>query len=173
MMSGTDALLADQAELMRLAGLELLRHRIDPGLVAFYVVQVAPTTYEVEAATEQRLLGTLRPIDTVGRLDDGSFAILADGLMSAPAVFALNGRLLHALRQPITCDDGAVVEPVVSIGLALTGNPRRPAEDMLRHARLSRRAAEAAGGNRIELADPEFTGLLDLIGGLREDAHSS
>jgi GGDEF domain-containing protein len=80
--------------------------------------------------------------------------------------------MLAALQQPVVCDDGTVVEPTISIGLALTGNPLRSPEDMLRHARLSRQLAEDAGGNRIELADPEFAGLLDLVGIPRADART-
>ena len=171
-MPGLEALVVSQAELMRLAGLELLRHRLDPGLVAFYAVRAAPDAPEVDAATLRRLLATLRPADTVGRLDDGTLAVLADGLLSAPSVFALNARILAALREPIPFDDGQVVEPTVSIGLALTGNPLRAPDDMLRHARLSRQLAADSGGNRIELADPEFAGLLDLTGVVRADARS-
>jgi hypothetical protein len=171
-MPGPEAVVVGHGELMRLAGLELLRHRLDPGLVAFYAVRAAPALPEVDDASQRRLLATLRPIDTIGRLDDGTLAVLADGLLSAPAVFALNARMLAALQQPVVCDDGTVVEPTISIGLALTGNPLRSPEDMLRHARLSRQLAEDAGGNRIELADPEFAGLLDLVGIPRADART-
>ena len=160
----------DQGALLRLAALKLLRHRVDPGLVALYAVRVATTDPRpaaadaVAEASERRLRSVLRPADVVGRLDDGSLAVLADGLLSAPAVFALDDRLLTALGAPVDIPGEAAALPIVSVGLALTGNPMRKATDMLRHAVLSMEVAVQAGGNRIERADPEFVGLLDLTG---------
>lgn len=162
--------IVDEAALLRLAALKLLRHRVDPGLVALYAVRVTtidPRPGAVDAvaeASERRLRSVLRPADVVGRLGDGSLAVLADGLLSAPAVFALDDRLLTALGAPVDIPDEAAAVPIVSIGLALTGNPMRKATDMLRHAMLSMEVAVQAGGNCIERADPEFVGLLDLTG---------
>lgn len=168
----------DEGALLRLAALKLLRHRVDPGLVALYAVHVttpdprAEASDAVAAASERRLRSVLRPADVVGRLADGSLAVLADGLLSAPAVFALDERLLTALGAPVDIPGEAAAHPVVSIGLALTGNPMRKATDMLRHAMLSMQVAVQAGGNRIERADPEFVGLLDLTGGSATEKRS-
>ena len=158
----------DEATLHRLIARELLRHRTAPGLVAVYAVR-ATAREGREAATvadetARRLLATLRPIDVVGRLRDGSFAVLADGLLSAGAVFALNERLLDALRAPVDVPAEPPVELTVSIGLALTGNPLRDPDDMLRHACLALANAQRAGGSCIALADPQFSGLLDIAG---------
>ena len=162
--------IVDERALHRLISLELLRHRTEPGLVAVYAVAAtAPEGGEAAVATvgdvtALRLLAALRPSDVVGRLADGTFGVLADGLLSAAAVFALNARLLHALREPVDVLGERPVLPRVSIGLALTGNPLREAHDMVRHACLALTNAERAGGNRIALADPQFSGLLDIAG---------
>ena len=169
-MPGTTGPIAAERELLRGTTLELLRHCSEPGLVALYVVRVKPAASEVAAAAEQRLLAALRPTDIVARLDEMDLAVLAGGLLNAPAVFALNDRLLSSLRQPTMCDDGTTAQPTVSIGLALTGNPLRTADDLLSAARHSVAIAERRGGNCVELADPEFTGLLDLTGVGRTDA---
>ena len=168
-MPGTAGPIASERELLRGTTFELLRHRSEPGLVALYAVRVTPVAPDLAAAAEQRLLAALRPTDIVARLDDIELAVLAGGLLNAPAVFALNDRLLSSLRQPTMRHDGTIAQPTVSVGLALTGNPLRTADDLLRAARRSVTIAERRGGNCVELADPEFTGLLDLTGVGRTD----
>lgn len=168
--AGSSPHIVDDAAFHRLIAHELLRHRTDPGLVAVYAVRAtAEHGSDVASATVAdvspgRLFAALRPVDVVGRLSDGPLAVLADGLLSAGAVFALNDRLLDALRAPVDVPGESPVQPRVSIGVALTGNPLREPRDMVRHACLALANADRAGGNRIALADPQFSGLLDIVG---------
>lgn len=158
-----------ERELLRGATFELLRQRTEPGLVALYAIRVTPDACELARVTEQRLLAALRPTDIVARLNETDLAVLAGGLLNAPAVFALNDRLLLSLVRPTPRHDGTTAQPRVSGGLALTGNPLRTADDLLRSACRSLAVAERRGGSRIELADPEFAGLLDVTGIGRTD----
>jgi len=154
---------------------ELSRHVLAPGLVAVVVlgldeyppagvaaIRSSPDPVLIEVAG--RLTSVIRPIDTVARLDVAEFGVLADLLMTAPAVFRLAERLLDVLKEPYRSAGAQQDDPELSIsvssGVAVTGNPRRSAARLIEEASDARRRAARAGGNRSTFSDPEFRRLL-------------
>jgi diguanylate cyclase (GGDEF)-like protein/PAS domain S-box-containing protein len=105
----------------------------------------------------QRLTGYIRPSDTLARLGGDEFALLIEDRIDETTAVALGGRLLEAVRQPVTLD-GRDVVVTASIGIAVTRAGvvgAKDAEELLRNADLAVYAAKAAGRDQAVLFDPK------------------
>jgi diguanylate cyclase (GGDEF)-like protein len=108
---------------------------------------------EVLVQVAQRVVNSVRDIDTVARLGGDEFAVL---LAPGPAdhVAVLARRVLAALELPLTLN-GATVEVAASIGIAMAGSDQT-ADELLRNADLAMYTAKAAGGNGFALYKPSM-----------------
>ena len=108
---------------------------------------------EVLVQVAQRVVNSVRGIDTVARLGGDEFAVL---LAPGPAdhVAVLARRVLAALELPLTLN-GASVEVAASIGIASAGRDLT-ADELLRNSDLAMHTAKAAGGNGFALYKPSM-----------------
>ena len=93
-----------------------------------------------------RIRSTIRQSDVAARLGGDEFSVIARDASSLEA-WALAGRLLDAIGQPVDLGDATVVV-TASIGIVIGGSAST-AEDMLRDADASMYRAKEAGRNRI------------------------
>jgi len=108
---------------------------------------------EVLVQVAQRVVNSVRDIDTVARLGGDEFAVL---LAPGPAdhVAVLARRVLAALELPLSLN-GTSVEVAGSIGIAMAGRGQT-ADELLRNADLAMYTAKAAGGNGFALYKPSM-----------------
>ncbi len=92
-----------------------------------------------------RLHHCARPTDTVARLGGDEFAVLLDGLPDDNAAVTIAGRILTVLRQPLDLPEYGRVDIRASIGIAVTHDPARPAEQLHQDADAALYRAKAAG----------------------------
>jgi diguanylate cyclase (GGDEF)-like protein/PAS domain S-box-containing protein len=102
---------------------------------------------ELLATLGGRLLGAVRPADTVARMGGDEFVVVCEQIDIAGAI-ALADRLETAIAQPITAG-GAEHRLSASIGVALGHGDAGDA--LLRNADAAVYRAKAAGGARIEV----------------------
>jgi diguanylate cyclase (GGDEF)-like protein len=102
--------------------------------------------------TARRLQAIVRPTDMVARFGGDEFAILLDGLDSAPRASELADRLIDRLGRPMTID-GQLVVTSVSAGVSVGGGAST-AEEMLADADKAMYEAKRGGKCRWILAPP-------------------
>jgi diguanylate cyclase (GGDEF)-like protein/PAS domain S-box-containing protein len=107
-----------------------------------------------------RLLGAVRPQDTVARLGDDEFVIVLDGIgadrddaMARAGAIAWN--ILGVVRQPYQID-GASHHATCSIGVVVYGDEEVDIEDLMRRGDLAMYEAKKAGRNTVRLFQPEM-----------------
>lgn len=102
-------------------------------------------------AVAARLQGTLRDVDTIGRMGGDEFVVLIDGASLSADPELVADRLLEVIRQPFEIE-GATTLPLLvnaSIGIAIGDRPS--AGDLLRDADVALYQAKAAGKNCYEI----------------------
>lgn len=123
-------------------------------------------------AVADRLSGTLRGADTIGRMGGDEFVVLLDGSSLDVAPELVAQRLLDVMRQPFELDNASPTLTVnVSIGIA-TGD-RDSAEELLRDADIALYQAKAAGKNRYETFDPDMQSTISRRTDLEFDLRSA
>lgn len=99
--------------------------------------------------------GAVRPGDMVARHGGDEFVVLLDGVQGEREARAVAERMRVALHRPVVVDDGVVVEPGASVGVALSSRHARP-DAMLRDADAALYRAKAAGRDRVEVFDDDL-----------------
>ena len=123
-------------------------------------------------AVADRLSGTLRGADTIGRMGGDEFVVLLDGSSLDVSPELVAQRLLDVMRQPFQLDDSTPPLTVnVSIGIA-TGN-RDTAEELLRDADVALYQAKATGKNHYETFNPDMQSILGRRSDLEFDLRSA
>ena len=117
-----------------------------------------------------RLAGCVREPDVVARLGGDEFALLLEDIRGPEDAFHVAQRVLVALAEPMRIA-GKELFPSASIGIALSHERYRNAEELLRDADVAMYRAKAHGRQRFEVFDErlhqEALRLLDLEGDLR------
>jgi diguanylate cyclase (GGDEF)-like protein/PAS domain S-box-containing protein len=103
----------------------------------------------------ERLRNVLRPQDTLARLGGDEFAIVVEDLAKPEEAAALAARVVDAGRQPFVIGNDQFV-CTTSIGIAVTGDPGRRAEDLLQEADLALYRAKDRGRDRADVFDEEL-----------------
>ena len=97
-------------------------------------------------AVAERLNGSLRDADTIGRMSGDEFVVLLDDASVNGSSELVAERILEVLRQPFVLDGStAPVLVTASVGIAV-GN-RENADDLLREADMALYEAKTAGKN--------------------------
>jgi diguanylate cyclase (GGDEF)-like protein len=106
-------------------------------------------------AVAERLQGTLRDVDTIGRMGGDEFVVLIDGgeTQAAPALVA--SRLLDVMRQPFEIE-GLKTPLVVNASVGIAIGDRETGVELLRDADMALYQAKAAGKNCFETFFPEM-----------------
>lgn len=125
---------------------------------------------ELLVQVARRIQARLRPHDVVARLGGDEFAVLVDDAEGERHVTELAGRLLEALRQPMSVA-GTEITTSASIGITFSRLGYATPAEMLRDADIAMYKAKAAGKSRYALFDAalhtEASHRLRLEGDLR------
>jgi diguanylate cyclase (GGDEF)-like protein/PAS domain S-box-containing protein len=103
-------------------------------------------------SVSERLAELMRDSDTVARLGGDEFVILAEDIESVGEALALAERVLRALEHPFHLGS-AEASVLGSVGIAVSDDPERDPESMLREADLAMYRAKTTGGRRLVLFD--------------------
>src|SRR5207247_1541515 len=103
----------------------------------------------------RRLIGAVRPTDTVARFGGDEFAVLLDGIADSPEAADAAARVLRALEQMIEID-GKQVFPRASIGICLAGHGSETldAEELLRNSDLAMYMAKRDSKGSYRVFEP-------------------
>ena len=106
---------------------------------------------EVLLQVARRILGAVRPEDTVARMDGDNFVILLEVTSDETDVLAIAERVARAVTPPISMDD-TEVSVTVSIGVASTRRNIDP-DALLHDADAAMYRAKQRGRSRCEVFD--------------------
>lgn len=98
-----------------------------------------------------RLVGALRPMDTVARIGGDEFVVLAPEVDSQLHAVDIGTRLLCELARGSDVDDGDGV--AASIGISVSGEAHATAERLLHEADTAMYEAKSLGGRRVAVFD--------------------
>ena len=123
-------------------------------------------------AVAARLAGTLRGMDTIGRMGGDEFVVLIDGssVDSTPELVA--GRLLDVMHQPFELDQ-TTTPLTVNVSIGIASGDRVSAGELLRDADVALYQAKAAGKNRYALFDPRMQSSISRRTDLEFDLRSA
>lgn len=102
----------------------------------------------------QRLLESVRAVDTVARLGGDEFAVLLEDAGAQNEVIGVAGRVLHALATPFVVDARTTLLGA-SIGVAFA-QPHDGAEEVMRNADLAVYNAKSGGRGRVAVYAPDM-----------------
>lgn len=100
------------------------------------------------AEVARRLVGCVRPHDTVARFGGDEFTLLLPCLHSRGAAIAVADRILERLREPFDLEGGPV-RCTASIGLAFHKDGFEAPEELLRRADMALYEAKREGRDRV------------------------
>lgn len=103
----------------------------------------------------RRLQMELRPREMLARLGGDEFVVVAPDLADASEAVDLARRLQERLAEPWTIE-GHVLQPSMSVGIALTGDPATPIDELLRRADLAMYEAKGAGDRAVAVYDRDI-----------------
>jgi diguanylate cyclase (GGDEF)-like protein/PAS domain S-box-containing protein len=103
-------------------------------------------------AAAERILDTVRGVDSVARFGGDEFVILVEDVSRLADVTLVADRIVAALRRPIEFD-GDAMRIGASVGIAVTSNPSATPESLLREADIAMYRAKALGGSCFEVFD--------------------
>jgi diguanylate cyclase (GGDEF)-like protein len=106
----------------------------------------------------QRLLGAVRPMDSVSRLGGDEFVVLLPALDNRDGAVAVAARIQRTLDLPIVLDHGKVTV-AASIGVSICGpaDQTQTPDSLLRRADSAMYHAKSLGGSRTEIFDAAIT----------------
>ncbi|MBY0242992.1 MAG: diguanylate cyclase [Burkholderiaceae bacterium] len=108
---------------------------------------------QVLKMTSARLMGLIRPSDTVARIGGDEFVVLLDNPESRDNVAAIASRVIEKLNAPMIFDDRSV-HVGTSIGIAYLTTELASPNDILQYADAAMYEAKAAGKNTFRFAKP-------------------
>lgn len=122
-------------------------------------------------AVGERLLGCLRPEDTLSRFGGDEFTVLLEGTTRQHEATGVAERIAGALRAPFTID-GRDLYVTASIGISVSIAGRERPGDLLRNADLAMYRAKRGGKDNYNVFDPSVNvhlpGRLNLESDLRQ-----
>jgi diguanylate cyclase (GGDEF)-like protein len=131
------------------------------GLVRFDLVDL-PTPADVHGAVDpdellrvvaERLAASVRASDTVARVGDREFVLLAEDVPSAMETARLAGRLLSSMNEPIEVGGVPLGRATVSVGVAFSDAGAAAPEKLLIEAEEAVAQSRLGGTGRVTLLD--------------------
>jgi diguanylate cyclase (GGDEF)-like protein/PAS domain S-box-containing protein len=108
-------------------------------------------------AVADRLREVSRADTTVARIGGDEFVVLVEDLPEPEAVNAVAERILDVIREPFHLGEAAEeFVTTASVGIAVTEDPERDADDLFREADLALYRAKEAGRDRFALYNEEL-----------------
>jgi len=115
-------------------------------------------------AVAARLQGTLRDVDTVGRMGGDEFVVLIDGALLSADPELVADRLLEVMRQPFEIEGATALPLMVNASIGVAIGDRSSAGDLLRDADVALYQAKAAGKNCYAIFNSAMqTGIQERI----------
>lgn len=111
-------------------------------------------------AVATRLEGTIREVDTLGRLGSDEFVILADGIALAAGPELVAERVLDALRQPFELQGAEIGRASITASIGVVVAAEHTAAELLRDADIAMYRAKLAGKNRYAVYE---SGMQDAV----------
>lgn len=124
----------------------------------------------VQLAT--RLLGCVRPSDTVARMGGDEFTLLLESTTSLEGTLGVTERVLEAIREVITID-GVSIHTDASIGVCCASPDYANGEEMVRDADIAMYRAKDEGKGRIEFFNPQMHLRAITLMRLENDLHQA
>jgi diguanylate cyclase (GGDEF)-like protein/PAS domain S-box-containing protein len=103
-------------------------------------------------AAAGRLLDTVRGVDAVSRFGGDEFLVLVEDASQPAHVTQVAGRVVEALKRPITIDNDEIWIGA-SVGVAIASGEEATPESLMREADIAMYRAKARGGSCFELFD--------------------
>ncbi len=111
-----------------------------------------PVGDELLVAVAKRLVGLLRPGDTLARLSGDEFVMLCEDLDEEAEADLIASRVVDALSAPFELS-GIVVEISASVGIAFTGIGEQIPEQLLKDADIAMYQSKRKGGHGHQVLD--------------------
>ena len=115
---------------------------------------------ELLVAVAERIVGCLRPEDTVARFGGDEFTVLLEDVAGVEDATRAAGRVAQALQAPFSVGGPAGAQEVfvtTSIGIALNRSAEEEPGDLLRNADQAMYRAKAKGKDGYEVFEPGMT----------------
>ncbi|MGE3324180.1 MAG: putative bifunctional diguanylate cyclase/phosphodiesterase [Acidimicrobiia bacterium] len=107
------------------------------------------------AIVAHRIVGVVRPQDTVARFGGDEFVIMCDELTAADDAMMIASRIAQALTDPIHVDNHDLAV-ATSVGIAFQRADHQRPEDLIRDADAAMYRAKERGRNRVEVFSDEL-----------------
>jgi diguanylate cyclase (GGDEF)-like protein/PAS domain S-box-containing protein len=120
----------------------------------------------------ERLCDATRQIDTVARMGDSEFAVIATLIRRPEDVLAMVRRLLGALNEPYNIE-GYLPDVRVSLGIAMYPSDASRPDSLLQLANLALVRARHDGGRQFCFFTPEMDTRLEQRGTLQQDLRAA
>lgn len=111
-------------------------------------------------AVSQRMLAAVRESDSVGRIGGDEFLILLDGLQGVDNAIAVAEKVRATAHGPVPLADGVVLEPTLSIGVAIA-RPGEGVSTLVERANNGLFDAKRTGRDRVVLIPMSGDGAVD------------
>lgn len=102
--------------------------------------------------TAERLVGSVREVDTVARLGGDEFTLVLVDIQSAEGLHSQLDRLRDTLKEPVALDDGQKWSPTASIGAAISDGDES-AETLMKRADESLYEVKQSGRDNCVVSD--------------------
>jgi diguanylate cyclase (GGDEF)-like protein/PAS domain S-box-containing protein len=101
-------------------------------------------------ATAERLVGMVRPVDTIARIGGDEFVVLLEDLENLTMATQMAERILSDLQQPLMVQNQKVVVSS-SMGIVLGGSTYERPEDIMRDADIALNRAKMTGKGKYAI----------------------
>lgn len=105
----------------------------------------------------QRMLGTLRAVDSASRQGGDEFMVLLGGISTVEDAAAVGNKLVQAIAHPMVYQ-GQALQVGASIGIAVFPDHADSVEAMMKQADTAMYQVKKAGKNSAAVANPPFLG---------------
>ncbi|TAL84212.1 MAG: bifunctional diguanylate cyclase/phosphodiesterase [Rhodanobacter sp.] len=113
---------------------------------------------QVLRVVTQRLCGSIRASDTVGRYAGDEFTVVLRHIVKNDDVFRVAEKIVQVMESPLHLDDGTELQVTASMGVSFFPDDAGDAETLLKHADEAMYSAKHNGRNNFQIYEmsPEY-----------------